>query len=529
MMAFTHGVIGAVMFVGASALTGTPEAMPLTGATLGAATVAAWVPDVDTPHSRAGWCVYPLALWLERRFGHRTITHSLVGTLIFALLCSPLLWLPSLSGSPALRGVWGALLCGYVSHLMADAATKSGVPLAWPSRARWVFPGNEDFRIRTGSRAELGLLIVFVLLGLLFVPVSRLGPRRLLHLATASLPGAVRDAEDWSQEWNLEVDVEGYDVVEQKMVSGRFPVVGRRDDGTIIIDRGGAHWALKETGAELHRIAPRHTRIQQAGRRRDRLVVLRASHVSLAALARVLGRLAGSRPSQVLVTGEGECYPFAPGSTPSDAPRQGLKTVKFGGGRVAFDFATPPHIEAAAGPGAVGAVALRDATLSVRLPLEAKVPRLMFAERREVVAVGRMRRHADLHVSPGQFVRRGWALNSPFAQVIQFKPSPQDELSQAQADAALRELSALGAEEDALRATTLWPRLRASFGARRKKLQVLAAWRPPGPKREEAPLSVRAPFDGVVEAVAWEPPTIPAQPGELPEHGALVTLSQVQF
>ncbi len=176
MMAFTHGVIGAVTFAGASALAGTPEAMPLTGATLGAATVAAWLPDVDTPHSKAGWCVYPLALWIERRFGHRTVTHSLVGALLFALLCSPLLWLPQLAHSHALQGVWGALLCGYVSHLLADAATKSGVPLAWPSRARWVFPGHERYRIRTGSRGELGLFLIFVLLGVLFVPPTAARP-----------------------------------------------------------------------------------------------------------------------------------------------------------------------------------------------------------------------------------------------------------------------------------------------------------------------------------------------------------------
>ena len=529
MMALTHGVIGAVTFAGASALAGTPEAMPLTGATLGAATVAAWLPDVDTPHSKAGWCVYPLALWIERRFGHRTVTHSLLGTLFFALLCSPLLWMPHLAQLHALHGVWGALLCGYVSHLLADAATKSGVPLAWPSRARWVFPGNERYRIRTGSRAEMGLLIIFVLLGVLFVPVSRLGPRRLLHLATASLPGAVRDAEDWSQEWNLEVDVEGYDVLEQKMVSGRFPVVGRRDDGTIIIDRGGEHWALKESGSDLYRIAPRHTRLHQAGRRRDHLVVVRASHLSLAALARVLQRVAPQKPSQVLVTGEGECYAVAPGAAPSDAPRRGLKTVRFAGGRVSFDFASPRHIEAAAGAGGLGVVALRDATLSIRLPLESKLPRLLFPEKREAVAVGQMRRHADLHVAPGQFVRRGARLNSTFAQSIQPKPSPQDELRQAQSDAALRELSALGAEENALRQTTLWPRLRASFENRRERLQVLAAWKPPGPKREAPPPLVRAPFDGVVEAVEWEPPTIPTQPGEVAEHAALVTLSAVHF
>jgi len=125
MMASTHAALGIVTYAGITAIVG-GSPVP---ATLGAAAVGAWLPDVDSPQSKAGFCLYPLAAFLERRYGHRTVTHSWVGAAVFALLCLPLLFFP------ALKVLYWPFLIGYMSHLLGDAATKSGVPLAWPSRA----------------------------------------------------------------------------------------------------------------------------------------------------------------------------------------------------------------------------------------------------------------------------------------------------------------------------------------------------------------------------------------------------------
>lgn len=207
--------------------------------------------------------------------------------------------------------------------------------------------------MRTGSLAELGVLAIFALLGVLMIPVAQLGPRRLLHLATASLPGAVRDAEDWGDEWQMEIAVEGYDVLNQKMVNARFPVVGRRDDGTIIIERQDAYWMLKKAGTEIYRIDPRHTRLYQVAPRTDQTRVVRVANLSLAALH---SALTASLPDttdpksahQILLTGTANCYPLAPGSAPgsapADAPHFGLKTVQFNATRIGFDFAQSRHL-----------------------------------------------------------------------------------------------------------------------------------------------------------------------------------------
>ena len=588
MMASTHVAIGVVCYGGACAFAGAP----IEAATLGAAGLSALLPDVDTPNSRAGWCVYPLASWLERKFGHRTITHSFIGTAIFAALCAPLLFWPHLAP------FYWALLAGYGSHLLADAATKSGVPLAWPNRRAWVFPGNDQYRVKTGSAAEIGVLLVFLIVGMLMIPVHQLGVRRLIHMATKSLGGAVRDTEDWSDS-SVEAHVVGYDVLNQKVVDGTWPVVGRRDDGALIIERDGngggnaanvqgqppgdasGYWLLGETGASLHRIAPRTVRIEKLGPSHSQTLAVKVSNLTLSALARALsdaakgaaltaatpqptgdlssqssgeraldaligapasasasasapaGETKGQEPSgvgalhRVLVSGEGECWPMSkdPAFAPTDVPQFGLKAISFSQSRISFDFAQPRHLQS------VGAgVAIRSATLSVKLPEGARLGDLQFPTvRRQVLATG-MLHHADLHAHIGQMVRAGDALCVTFGQTIEPELTSADKEAQSAAGAAAKELRALAIEQSALQkqAGATWQMLAPSYAARRRALETAARWSAPRPVKSAAPAAVRAPFDCVVENIEWEPPTMPTQKGEKATQSARLSLVKVQ-
>lgn len=446
-----------------------------------------------------------------------------------------------------------------VLHLLGDAATKSGVPLMWPNRARFVFPGNAQYRLTTGSLAEIGVLAVVLMLGALTVPVARYGPRRLLHLATGSMFGAVRDAEEWSADYELEADVEGYNVLTQRLVSGRFRVVGRRGGAPsgscrLIIESqqagtgvGAGYWILAETGDELYRIAPRHVRIEKRSPRQTQTVVVHASNITLAALSRELLRCVpdtpspeprsqveveaeamtdGFGPNDLLITGQGECYPFPqdPLSAPVDTPANGLKTVTFSGQHISFDFAQPRHL-ASAGT----RVALKSATLTIQLPRGVALPRLNFPPLRRVVVARSMLRHADLLVREGDLVRQSQPLNRTFAQQLEHEPTPQEQLLQAQADQSRRELLALEVEERAMKRSPLWAQLAQGFVQRRRVLQRQADWRPPVPPRASLPAVSVAPFDGVVENVEWEPPTLPTQRGEKPEHAAQVALVRVKW
>lgn len=550
MMASTHAVIGMISYAGLCAVAG--ETPPPIG--LGCAALGAFLPDADTPSSKAGLCFYPLAVWLERRFGHRTVTHSLVGVGIFALLIAPLLFF----GWGALW--FSALLCGYASHLLADAATKAGVPLLWPSRARFVCPGNDALRIKTGSKAEVTLLVCLFLLGALLIPFVQLGPRRLLHLATGSMAGAARDAEDWGEEYQLFARVQGFDVLSQKKIEGDFSVVGRRDDGTLVIEAAqsglpSGYKLLQLKGTELERIAPRRVTILKGAPRDDQTRTVRVANITLTALSRALtqsiplpqntqsdaenGQLASRNFKagreylnirylhEALISGVGECYPFPqnPQFAPVDFPQFGLKSVAFSGAKVAFDFAQPAHLT-----GAGSRVVLKSATLTVRLPRGAKLPNLVLPTTRRIVTVSALRRQSDLLVRTGDLIRHDEALGRPFTQRLEPDPTDEEMAKEREADAARRELRALELEELALkkRALSMWGMMAESYAQRRQSLEAQARYAPPALKNQPLPPPSRAPFDAVVEGIEWEPPTLPTRKGELPEHSARVSLVQIQ-
>jgi inner membrane protein len=164
--ATTHAVFGIAALAGASLVAGTEP--PLYAYPV--AVVAAWLPDVDNPRSTLGnglsrmenpvlnvlsrplsWFLRASSFVLVRTVGHRTLTHSLLGVLLFALP----VWL-LFGGFPNL---FLALVAGYASHVFADALNTRGVPLLWPlGKPIRLLPGG----IRSGGVAEF-----FVALGTL--------------------------------------------------------------------------------------------------------------------------------------------------------------------------------------------------------------------------------------------------------------------------------------------------------------------------------------------------------------------------
>ena len=82
----THAVFASVLYLGGATLFGyRPDAV---GWLL--ATVASLLPDIDLPPSKIGRLFWWIFVPLERRFGHRTMTHSAIGIMAVALVASPL-------------------------------------------------------------------------------------------------------------------------------------------------------------------------------------------------------------------------------------------------------------------------------------------------------------------------------------------------------------------------------------------------------------------------------------------------------
>lgn len=140
MMAGSHIVVGAALWAVTAKVAGQPPGEPQA---LAAAALGALLPDIDHPNSWAGRKMRVVSVPLSLVVGHRGVTHSLV----------------AVAGAIALLAVMGTgwmaapVVIGYLSHLMADALTPSGVPLLWPARRRFTLNLCE-----TGSVVEMGLV-----------------------------------------------------------------------------------------------------------------------------------------------------------------------------------------------------------------------------------------------------------------------------------------------------------------------------------------------------------------------------------
>lgn len=529
MMALTHVAVGTVAYAGLAALFGGEISPPV----LGAAALGSLLPDVDTPSSRAGFCVYPLALWLERKFGHRTVTHSMTGVAVCALVFSPLLFFVHL------HVLFIALVCGFCLHLAGDACTKAGIPLMWPRRERWVFPGDAKFRLKTGSMAEWVVLGVVLLLAALTLPVARMGPRRWLHVVRGDIGSAVRDQQDFAGRFATEAEVEGYDVLTHKLVSGRFPIAGLQGDDGLMIEREGALWMVSKsaTSADPFRIEPRKVRVYAVRPLHTKQVTVLASNITLeCASMRALDGTSELPPlsklpphdhfqvEDIRFSGVAHCFAFGKGDrAPHDLPQgPGIKNIEFAGSdTVTLRNATLSQMQHC------GPVAVRSASFALTLPEKLRAPRLLFRGGTRLIEVPHLQRHADLRVEVGQLLLKGQTLGHPFAQTLKPEVLPQDQLLLAQARTAEKELAGLDAEESAIRQSELWGQFAASFAQRRAALKKQASFKAPQPTTQPAPKAVLSPYSGVVESIEWEAPTIPTLPGEKPEHTARVTLAEV--
>ena len=100
---------------------------------------ASLLPDVDLPPAKMGRLFWFVSVPLERRFGHRTLTHSALMLLAVAVLAAPL-WLVQ----PL---YYGAVVGGYRSPLRLDMVNIRGIDRFWPSPLRVVTPGNRHWRL----------------------------------------------------------------------------------------------------------------------------------------------------------------------------------------------------------------------------------------------------------------------------------------------------------------------------------------------------------------------------------------------
>ncbi|MFO0322816.1 MAG: metal-dependent hydrolase [Bacteroidota bacterium] len=130
------------------------------------------LPDVDHTRSPIGKLFYPLAKYLDRKFGHRTITHSLICYLgLFALIRI----IENIAGIN--NNASFIYSFAYASHLIFDMMTKQGVPLLYPfKRNACVIPANPQLRLKSSDfKTETIIFCFFIIIGITCQPLFAQG------------------------------------------------------------------------------------------------------------------------------------------------------------------------------------------------------------------------------------------------------------------------------------------------------------------------------------------------------------------
>ncbi len=166
-----------------TALTYTIATQPLTKMTLATALIAfsanmigGLAPDIDQPTA---------ALWRRIRAGsllgkiiqpllggHRYISHSLIGLVIFGVTLDIILDSMKSFLIADMNIIWWSFMIGFLSHLVMDMFTRQGVPLLFPIPIRFGFPPFAALRIKTSGLVEKSFVFPMLLITNIYIIYS---------------------------------------------------------------------------------------------------------------------------------------------------------------------------------------------------------------------------------------------------------------------------------------------------------------------------------------------------------------------
>ena len=234
MMAITHA---ATATVGASLLLGTAKPLPLALAVLGSQ-----LPDIETTTSIIGQVFYPISSWIEDRFPHRSVTHSLIATVAIATV--------SLAVGAALGDIKtaAAVPLGHVLSCFSDCFTRQGVQLFWPDPAWSISVSNPKRRIRTGGPAEYWVLAVAVVLLLVGIWLAGAGGvQTQVSQGLGLRDGALATYNTHAASAEVYAEITGVWADDRTRADGRYLILDAMGNEFIVTDGQGVY----QTGKQL--------------------------------------------------------------------------------------------------------------------------------------------------------------------------------------------------------------------------------------------------------------------------------------
>lgn len=315
--------------------------------------VASVLPDIDTGASTIGRLLPWASRRLERRFGHRTLTHSLPFTAALAVVLIPLAAIDT--------DIYACFLAGYASHPLLDSCTVTGVRLLYPvSGVRCVFPMDVNepmrYRINTGTRQETILAVVFLLACIPSFFVAYQGLQRFVRVTRGNIEAAVKDYAAFSPSNLVWVECTARNLFSKELLAGRFRVIGALDDRTLVIRT--ADGDLRTLGKEFfadyaaehavcRRGEPAKTvveRIDMAGRRAADVITRGETHLfGMLVLPDEMARPTARSDE------DGRARPAGGSSTVG----RGFATITASGKELRLNYASPEDLARLIGPATI--------------------------------------------------------------------------------------------------------------------------------------------------------------------------------
>ena len=206
--------------------------------------IAGLLPDIDISISPAGRMLPWISALLERRMPHRSCTHSLVASGVVAAANYAI----ALFVSSRFLNLAHAVTIGYFFGWFADAFTRGGVEMFWPSPVRCVCPGNRDLRLRTGSNAEYFVLAILIALALAVFSLNNSGGILTQFNRLIASPSGVQHIYNSSGSTHLiKVHIKGVRAGDRAPVLGDYLIIQQHGQGFIVQSTDGA---LYKAGTE---------------------------------------------------------------------------------------------------------------------------------------------------------------------------------------------------------------------------------------------------------------------------------------
>ena len=227
----------AIALSGTSLVLGTGQPLPL-----GLAILGSQLPDLDTTTSTIGQICFPLSNWLEDNFPHRTITHSLLATVVIAAIALPI-------GYHFDHLITAAVLpFGHLVACVSDTLTKKGVQLFYPAQYWAVAGSNPRRRLKTGGAGEYWVLAIAVTVLIFSIWINNNGGIFQNLGQNLSLSDAVVKVYNENAETHhVYAEIQGFWESDRSNADGKYLILSTKGKEFIVTDGE----AVYKTGAQI--------------------------------------------------------------------------------------------------------------------------------------------------------------------------------------------------------------------------------------------------------------------------------------